>query len=656
MRPIRPFLIITVLLVLAAASPAGGAQLSTRDQVQKLIAVLKSDAPQKEKADACRELARIGTKDAVAPLAALLPDEKLSHMARYGLETIPDSSVDKALRDAAGKLQGRPLVGVIGSIGVRRDAKAVKLLTKLLQAPENDVAQAAAKSLGSIGTKAARNALLDALDGVSAANQLAFCEGLLRCAEAAAAKGDRDAALETYDRLRQVPAPQQVRAAALRGTILNRQADGLPLLSLALHNDDLSLFFAACRTAQEMPGPEVTRLLAGQLPSLPADRQIVLIQTLARRGDVAALPALFAAARKGETPVRMAAVRAVAELGDVSALPVLVELLGDADKDIAAAAQESLASIPGKEVDAAIIGALSGGVAARRITAVELIVRRRMTSAIPALFDVAGGSDGKLRVIAIKKLGELAGPAELPRLLDLLARAASPEDLEATEQALSAVSLKATDPAACVGQVEARFAQVSPAQKCALIRVLGAIGGTNALKAVRAALNDPNVEVHAAAIRALGAWNTADAAPDLLELAKAATTPTDKMICLRGYLRLVGQVELPVDKRLTMCREAAALAQKDDEKKLLLAALGAIASVEALDLIAPCLEEPGTKEEAATAAVEVCDKLLKDKDAAKLAPRLADLLDKVSGSTASADLAKRAKELRAQVKSKASEK
>ena len=46
-------------------------------------------------------------------------------MARYALETIPDPSVDDALRDALGKLKGRPLLGVIGSLGVRRDAKAV---------------------------------------------------------------------------------------------------------------------------------------------------------------------------------------------------------------------------------------------------------------------------------------------------------------------------------------------------------------------------------------------------------------------------------------------------------------------------------------------------------------------------------------------------
>src|SRR5664279_234191 len=208
-HPIRLLLAAALVFSCAAASAANAPQPSTADQEKKLIAVLKSDAPQKEKADACRELARIGTKDAVAPLAALLADEKLSHMARYGLETIPDSSVDKVLREALTKLHGRPLVGVIGSIGVRRDTGAVKALTGFLHDSDNDVAQAAARSLGSIGTKAAAKALLDALPTVSAANQLAFCEGLLLYAESAAAKGGRKDAMAIYDRLRQLQAPHQ---------------------------------------------------------------------------------------------------------------------------------------------------------------------------------------------------------------------------------------------------------------------------------------------------------------------------------------------------------------------------------------------------------------------------------------------------------------
>ena len=47
-----------------AAPPSG------KEKEQKLIAVIKSDAPLKDKADACRELSLVGTKDSVGPLAA----------------------------------------------------------------------------------------------------------------------------------------------------------------------------------------------------------------------------------------------------------------------------------------------------------------------------------------------------------------------------------------------------------------------------------------------------------------------------------------------------------------------------------------------------------------------------------------------------------
>ena len=75
------------------------------------------------------------------------------------LEPIPDPSVDDALRDALGKLKGRPLVGVIGSIGVRRDSKALDALGKLLKDSDGAVAHAAARAIGSLGTPAAAKAL-----------------------------------------------------------------------------------------------------------------------------------------------------------------------------------------------------------------------------------------------------------------------------------------------------------------------------------------------------------------------------------------------------------------------------------------------------------------------------------------------------------------
>ena len=73
-------------------------------------------------------------------LAALLPDKELTSWARTALEVIPDPAADDALRSAMATLQGRTLIGVINSIGFRRDAQAVPGLTGRLKDADADVA------------------------------------------------------------------------------------------------------------------------------------------------------------------------------------------------------------------------------------------------------------------------------------------------------------------------------------------------------------------------------------------------------------------------------------------------------------------------------------------------------------------------------------
>jgi HEAT repeat protein len=221
---------------LTAFSLAGGATswgqdatAPAKDRESELLAVLKSSSSDKNKADACLELARIGTRASVAPLAALLSDEKLAHMARYALEPIPDAAVDGALRDALGKLKGRLLVGVIGSIGVRRDSKGVGPLSGLVKDADPEVAQAAARALGTIGNPVAVEVLEGALDTAPATNLLALCEGLLRCAEALSASGQPTAALAVYDRLNRPQAPRQVREGAARKARVLRQEKGMTI-------------------------------------------------------------------------------------------------------------------------------------------------------------------------------------------------------------------------------------------------------------------------------------------------------------------------------------------------------------------------------------------------------------------------------------------
>jgi HEAT repeat protein len=637
----RIHVILIIALLLAGAVRLSAQTVPPKADEDKLIAVIKSaDATHKEKVDACRGLALIGTEEAVAPLAALLGDEKLSHMARYGLEPIQNPSVDEVFRDALGKLKGMQLVGVIGSVGVRRDAQAVPVLAKMLRDTDAEIAQAAARALGNIGNSAAASALENELKRTSGQNKLNVCEGLFRCAETAVAEGRKQQAIEIYDQLRKLDDPHQVCGGAVRGAILTRQKEGLPLLKEYLRSDSYIMFSAACQTALEMPGAEVTNTLTAELKQLPADNKILVIWTLGKRGDPSAIPALSTEASAGEKSVRIAAIKAMPQIGHASAVPVLNDLLGDNDGEISQAAQDALAAIPGDEADAAVMAMLNNTETTPRLMALELIGRRRMTASVPALLKAAEGPDAKVRPAALKRVGELGSPAEFSALLELLMQYQSKSDLDAAEQALSAVCTKADNPESYTSKLTNQLAKATPAQKGALLRVLSVIGGTDALNAVREAAKDSNSQVSDAAIRVLCSWKTADAAGDLLALAKNSSNSAQKTAALRGYINLIRDESLSTEKKLQMCRQAAALIERNEEKKLLLGALSTIPSLEALSMAMAHIDEPAARDEAAFAAVAIGEQIAEQK------PReVIDAMQKVLKATNNRNVRNRARQI-----------
>lgn len=116
-----------------------------------LVAILKnSDATEFAKAKACQRLAVVGEPSSVPALAELLDDPRLAHYARTALEPMPTGAADQALREAVGRLNGGLLVGVINSIGIRRDPSALAGLAQLRQSDDQAVRDAATAAINRI--------------------------------------------------------------------------------------------------------------------------------------------------------------------------------------------------------------------------------------------------------------------------------------------------------------------------------------------------------------------------------------------------------------------------------------------------------------------------------------------------------------------------
>ncbi len=582
---------------------------ATPDEVQKQIAVLKSNAGHYEKAQACRNLGVIGTRDAIEPLAALLADEKLSHMARVGLEPMPFPEVDEVFRKSLGTLKGLPLVGVIGSVGVRKDARAVDALAKFLADSDPQVVQITAKSLGRIGNAAAAKVLQGTVDSATGDNQLAMIEGLFRCAESMAATGQKDAATAIYDRLAGMPTAHQVRSGAIRGAILTRGAEGVATLKKYLVSEDWLVFSAAVQTAISMKGPEVTAALADNLGRRSVDQQVRILQTLGFREDASGLPALFAAARTGDKTVRVTAIKTIPQIADASSVPVLVELMADGDRQIADSARESLASLPLDEADAAVMKMFASSDKGSRLAAMDLMSRRRMKTQVGELLKASKDADGQIRSAAIRRIGELGGPQQIPALLELLGAANETGDLNAIEKSLVDLCTMAENPRSFNGALIAQLGKSQPAQKASLLRALGINGGADALAAVRGATRDPDQQVQTTAIQVLGNWKGVEAAGDLLDLAKSAPKPELRVVSLRSYINLIRVQDIPADQKLAMCKQAAALVERDEDKKLLLSVLDTAPSPETLALAMRHLENTAIQNEAGLAAVSIAEKI-----------------------------------------------
>lgn len=595
-----------------------------------LLEVLKSGATYKEKSDACRALARGGTKDAVPTLAALLGDEKLNHMARYAIEEIHDPAGDAALRDALGTAKGLPLIGVISSVGAERDTLAIAPLTKLLNGGDAEITDAAAHALGRIGTLASARALM----GVLAKPTPGIYDGLLRCAETLPRKG---AAL-IYDALRQPPAPQPIRMTALRGAILARQEQGLPLLTGALRGNDNALALAAIQAARELPGTGVTKTLAAEVGSgkLAANRQLLLVQVLGARRDKIAGPQLLALAKKSDGELRAAAVRSIIQLGDATALPFLAEQAATDDVEVARVARTALVGFTGREAEAPLTAMLRSTNPKARAVAAELVSQRRMVGAMPQLLIGANDADAAVANASIKALGDIGGNPQAPALIKILTTGNS---MPATESALAAIYTRGQDPS--VADALAAALPTAPvAAKPSLMRLLRGVGSPKALNQIRAALTDTNAEVRENAMRTMSDWPTLDALPDLMTLAKTPPTPALKILALRGILRLIPLQNAVPEQKMTSLKAALALIERPEEKRLALSVLGDTPTAESLALVMQELANPGLKEEASVAAVAIGEQLVKTQPAA-----VTEAMGQVVKATQDAQLLKRAQAL-----------
>jgi HEAT repeat protein len=642
LRSICSIAVLLISLVLPTAALAQQPLPAAGDESQ-LLATLNSDAELFDKAKACQRLAIIGTSKSVPVVAQLLAHPGLSHYARLALEANPSLEVDKAFRDALGKLKGRQLVGVINSVATRKDRQSVDALIRLASGDDNEVAAAAVCALGALATAESISAVQQVLTDKPSLRVTA-ADACLTAADRLLLDGKNAAALVVLAALRKAELPKHINVASRLGEIRAGSQNVNELMNSYLRDNDLDLFRIGLELAHHLTDAKTTGQLVKQLDALPPARRILLMHVLGDRGDASALPTVIEAADSDDVNMKIAVVRVLGMLGDRSVVPILLKLAVSNDEALATTSRDSLAVLGGDDVDNQLAKRLENSDGQERLVLVDVAGRRGINRVIPLLLKYVSSDDPELRNSAIDGLGMTVGLKDFPQLLDQMLAMGSSPSAKPMKEALRKACQRMGDRDAASKVLLDRMTDASTAAQIELMDLLIYVGGQQALAGAQAAAEGDDKSAADAATRALGRWLTPDAAPLLLELAKSGN-PAYRVRCLRGYIRIIRQFGLRAGQRLQMSRKAFAAASRDEERKLVLDTLTRFPSVQGLRMVTPHLGNASLREEASKAAVTIGEKIVGNDPKA-----VADAMTKVVAATTNEEIVKRAKVLIARTK------
>ena len=532
---------------------------------------------------ACLNLTRTGTEEAVPVLTQLLDDERFSTVARTALVNIPGEAGIKALRDSLQTLKGKHQIAVIQTLGAIRDAKSMPALVRVIIQGDKDIIEASIRALGNIADTDAVNMFMFNVD--RAQDMPAIAEAALAAADRLQQDGENlQMVMLLYAAIIQLD-HEVSKDAAYLGLLLLEEEDIADLSDL-LRDDEIS-FKVIQRLVLELKSPDTGKIVLGNMGDLSVEQQAALIRNLgARKDSVAVVPHLIALASGDKPELQFAAIEALGEIGDLRAVDTLLLLAGTPGAELANAATESLSHFQGEEFDKKITALLDSNDKNLILAALNIIAERRiadenrtLSTKLMSFFDSRPSQGDEIRAAAYKAFANVSASTfhDVSFVYATLrGRMSEGNDPTHARETLLALCRKTADKDNVVnlliGHLRSRdrFSQTGDFYLDCLF-ALGGEKAAQALATVAMGTDGVSDDVQDAltdkATQLLGRWTTPEVAPYLIDIAEKHPSERYRSRTLRGYLRVIRQMGLPVEQKVEMAEKAFAVAQTDADKE-----------------------------------------------------------------------------------------
>ncbi|HEY1697160.1 MAG TPA: HEAT repeat domain-containing protein [Polyangiaceae bacterium] len=598
------------------------ALVAATGDVEARMVDLTEDANIAVVCDAVQVLGRRKAHGAVKRLAKLTTDRN-DNVALAAIEAIGRIGGSEVVDLLVHTIEGGnffrvfPAIDVLGRTG---DPRAVAPLAALLDHPHYAIE--AARALGRTGDPQALGALVGLLgkpnDALVRAGAVALAEVHERATER---YGTNHAVADALARVDGESAGRKITHALKGADAAERQAlcrvlgwtGGVGAVRglLELLDDEPETAHSAALALSTL-AREVEPLLAAALRDGASEQRLLLLPILGLRGSVS--PEVLACLGDSNVQVRALACDAIGKRGDPAAVPALFEVLRDPDARVAQAAVAAIQALGGQEARRLALRSARSDDPRERRSALRILSYFGWPSALEVFLEAMNDPDERLRDLAGIGLASIDDPRATAALL-AGAQHTSPRTRAAAVRALGhtggSASVRDTlrsglaDPDAWVRyyacQALSRFQDDASADviaalvddpaghvRVAAIDALARLHGERALAILHQALLSPDADVQRAALLGVAAVRSPSSLPHVLQTLRSEDAAT-RLVALSAL------AELPQREAL----DGLTAATRDADASVRAAALtllGNRAGPEATNVLIESLSNPSIRE------------------------------------------------------------
>ncbi|MBQ2337275.1 MAG: hypothetical protein II381_13245, partial [Victivallales bacterium] len=325
-------------------------------------------------------------------------------------------------------------------------------------------------------------------------------------------------------------------------------------------------------------------------------------------GDKTQLPAVEAVIGWNDEAARAAAIKAAVALSGKDIIGRLPAWLADERDGVAAAAKAALASLKAPMAEELAALALQSKDTVQQ-GALEIIEKRNDAAALPKIAVLADNGDLDMKQALCRIHGNIGQESAMPFLLNQLQKAEDKKLLLAAERGLLTLCRRLGDAKLYLPALKNAFAASKAEAKPSLLKAAALAGSQEALDMEVAAWKNEGDAVKEAALRTLAEWPNVAALPTLRDIATTAEKPLLQVLAFRGCVRLIPMQNKKNAEKADDMAAMVGLAKRVDERKLAVGAIGNLTDAKSLTYLLDYLKDDELKGEAASAIVNLSEKL-----------------------------------------------